>query len=293
MQGKSRAVFFCFFLLASPLFAQYPLIRLTRTSADPLYGQHQQDIESWYAGNPPPLTLFRYIPKEHEDLFAVAAAFNLPYETLATLNGWDGPGRLEPGQELLLPNMPGLFIPVTPLGFWETGLSRNPRETSAQLVRLQTLSGETRDYSFFPGEKFNAAERRDFLGSLFRSPLMNTQITSPFGYRPHPFTGKPSYHPGVDMRAAMRTPVMASRSGRISGTGVLEIYGLYVIIEHDGGYQSVYAHLDEILVEEGQVVNAGDRIALSGNSGISTGPHLHFEIRKDGVPADPSRLASF
>ena len=102
-----------------------------------------------------------------------------------------------------------------------------------------------------------------------------------------------SFHPGVDLRASTGTPVMAARDGTVLETGTLEIYGLFVIINHDGGYQSVYAHLDEILVSEGQIVDAGDRIALSGNSGVSTGPHLHFEIRRNGKPADPSRLTSF
>jgi murein DD-endopeptidase MepM/ murein hydrolase activator NlpD len=91
----------------------------------------------------------------------------------------------------------------------------------------------------------------------------------------------------------MNTEVLAPRDGKVIETGTLEIYGHFVIIDHDGGYQSVYGHLNEILVSEGQMVDAGEVIALSGNSGISTGPHLHFEIRRDGKPVDPSRLTSF
>jgi murein DD-endopeptidase MepM/ murein hydrolase activator NlpD len=146
---------------------------------------------------------------------------------------------------------------------------------------------------FYPGEKFSAEERIRFLGSLFSSPLENTIITSPFGYRDSPIHGGLSFHPGVDLRAKTGTEVKAARDGIIKETGELKIYGNYVIIRHNGGYESVYAHLSRILVKVNQHVNAGDIIALSGNSGISTGPHLHFEIRKDGKPVNPSQLTSF
>lgn len=277
------------------IFGDYPLITYTIESRDPLYSQQQQDVETWYSGRGTdlPLTIFRYIPRPSEDLFSVAAAFNLPYDALATLNQWEAPGLLTQGKPLLIPNIPGLFIPSSPEGNWERQLATTERNAEPHIVKVSQKSGDNRDYSFFPGDKFTSEERIKFLGSLFSSPLDDGRITSSFGYRPNPFTGGMSFHPGVDLRASTGTPVKAARDGFVGETGTLEIYGHFVIINHDGGYQSVYAHLDAILVIEGQVVDAGDRIALSGNSGISTGPHLHFEIRRNGKPADPSRLTSF
>ncbi len=281
--------------VSAAAFGDYPLINYTIESRDPLYSQQQQDVEIWYAGrgDPPPLTIYRYIPRPSEDLFSVAAAFNLPYDSLATLNGWEAPGLLSEGKNVLVPNIPGLFIPASPIGNWEKQLAESDRSTEPVNIKVSLKSEISRNFLFFPGDKFTSEERINFLGSLFSSPLADGKITSPYGYRPNPFTGGMSFHPGVDLRASTGTPVLAARDGTVGDTGTLEIYGLFVIINHDGGYQSVYAHLDEILVSEGQVVDAGSRIALSGNSGISTGPHLHFEIRRNGKPADPSRLTSF
>jgi len=275
--------------------ADYPLIHYTIESRDPLYSQQQQDVELWYSGrgDPPPLMLYRYIPLDSENLFSVAAAFNLPYESIATLNGWDAPGLFSSGKALLIPNIPGLFVPETPEGNWERELAGSSRDSDSINIKVDSGTGVTRNLQFFPGEKFSSAERIRFLGSLFSTPLDDARITSPFGYRQNPFSGGMSFHPGVDLRASINTPVLAARDGVVKETGTLEIYGHFIIIDHDGGYQSVYAHLNEVLVSPGQLVNAGDRIALSGNSGISTGPHLHFEIRRNGKPVDPARLTSF
>ncbi len=279
----------------SSVFAEYPLIRYTIESRDPLYSQQQQDVEIWYSGvqDSPQLMIFRYFPRSSENLFSVAAAFNLPYDSIATLNGWDAPGLLSPEKEVLIPNIPGLFVPETPEGNWQRALAGNSRDSEPIIIKISSKAGETKTLRFYPGEKFSSAERIRFLGSLFSAPLRDVKITSSFGYRTNPFTGGLSFHPGVDLRAGMNTVVIAARDGIVKETGTLEIYGHFVIIDHDGGYQSVYAHLNEVLVSAGETVNAGDRIALSGNSGISTGPHLHFEIRRDGKPIDPSRLTSF
>lgn len=293
--GKTAVTLLILLFLSSVLYADYPLIHYTAISRDPLYAQQQQDVENWYLQREKeiPLALFRYRPSASEDLFSVAAAFNLPYETLATLNGWAAPGLFHSGKDILIPNQPGVFIPETPSGSWERDLSATRESAGMTRILINRLSGDTRGFFFYSGDKFTSEERIDFLGSLFASPLLNGKITSPFGYRPHPVTGLQSFHPGVDMRASIGTQVMAARDGVVFDKGTLEIYGHYIIINHEGGFQTVYAHLDEILVETGAEVEAGAVIALSGNSGISTGPHLHFEIRRDGIPADPSRLTSF
>ena len=277
------------------VFADYPLIQYTIESRDPLYSQQQQDVELWYSGTRdlPPLMIYRYLPRSSENLFSVAAAFNLPYDSIATLNGWDAPGLLSSEKEVLIPNIPGLFVPEKPEGNWQRVLADNSRTSESVNIKVSSTTGETKPFKFFPGEKFTSAERIRFLGSLFSAPLRDVKITSPYGYRSNPFSGGLSFHPGVDLRAGMNTPVFAARDGIVKDTGTLEIYGHFIIIDHDGGYQSVYAHLNEVLVSTGETINAGDRIALSGDSGISTGPHLHFEIRRDGKPVDPSRLTSF
>ncbi|MCG8454068.1 MAG: M23 family metallopeptidase [Spirochaetales bacterium] len=288
MRKISCAFLYIVLLSRSTLGAQYPQIMRASVAQDPLYRQHQQDIEAWYAGDEElPLTLFFYTPKDEEDLFSVAAAFNLPYATLATLNGWSSPLLFPHGQSVLIPNIPGLFIPQEAQKEWELSLVGR-HETEPRTL----ITPDGRSLLFYPGLRLPPGERKSFLGRLFTRPLNRIHLTSAFGYRPHPFTGRMSFHPGVDLRAAIGTEVLAAREGRVSQIGSLEIYGRFVILDHEGGFQTVYAHLDEVLVKPNQWVMTGERIAHSGNTGISTGPHLHFEIRKDGVPVDPSRLAS-
>ncbi len=281
--------------LTSSLSAEYPLVHYTVSSRDPVYSQQQQDVEDWYRGNfdPSLLSLYRYKPAPSEDLFAVAAAFNLPYETLSTLNNWESPVLFPVSEEILISNIPGMFIPLQPLTGWEKRLAGAERSTEGIPVVISSGPDQSRNYIFYPGEKFLRGERISFLGSLFICPLEKGRITSPFGFRPHPFTGENSFHPGVDMRAAIGTPVKAAREGTIIETGTLEIYGFFIIIDHDGDFQTVYAHLNELLVKPGDFVNTGDIIALSGNTGISTGPHLHFEIRRKGIPVNPAGFTSF
>ena len=94
-------------------------------------------------------------------------------------------------------------------------------------------------------------------------------------------------HPGIDIAVSTGTYVRASRSGTVVDTGDNDVYGNFVIIDHGEGYSTQYAHLLSVLVVEGDAVRAREVIALSGSTGISTGPHLHFELRKDGEVADP------
>ena len=108
-------------------------------------------------------------------------------------------------------------------------------------------------------------------------PVTGARITSGFG----PRWG--ALHAGIDLAAPMRTPEVAAMDGVVLEAGPAAGYGLVVYIEHRNGDVTVYGHMDEILVEAGQVVRAGDTIALLGNRGQSTGPHLHFEVHLGGL----------
>lgn len=119
------------------------------------------------------------------------------------------------------------------------------------------------------------------------------QLTSGFGMRMHPLLKEQRLHRGVDFKAPMGTPVKAAGDGIIRSVvynNEGEGYGKFILIDHQNGYVSQYAQLSEFKVEAGQQVNQGDVIALSGNSGASTAPHLHFEIRYQGEPVDPMTL---
>ncbi len=97
-------------------------------------------------------------------------------------------------------------------------------------------------------------------------------------------------HPGMDIAVATGSRILASGGGTVAEVGEDSVYGRFVRIAHPGGYESLYAHASSLLVKARERVPAGGVIALSGNTGVSTAPHLHFEIRKDGRPVDPGTL---
>ena len=117
-------------------------------------------------------------------------------------------------------------------------------------------------------------------------PVMGT-VTSQFGYRDHPTIGRYAAHGGVDIAADSGTAVSAFAAGRVDAVGEDKDFGRWVRLSHTHGVESFYAHCSQITVNEGEEVRAGQMVALVGSSGVSTGPHLHFEIRLNGVRLDP------
>ena len=112
-------------------------------------------------------------------------------------------------------------------------------------------------------------------------------ITSYFGNRIHPILKKRKYHTGLDIAALTGTPIAASDTGVVIFSARNGGYGLMVMIDHGAGISTLYAHCSRLLVNKGQKVSKGEIIAKVGSTGLSTGPHLHFEVRKGGVPVNP------
>lgn len=119
-------------------------------------------------------------------------------------------------------------------------------------------------------------------------PLRSITVTSPYGRRPDPLTGKRSFHSGLDLRASFE-PVFSMLPGTVLKTGSDSRSGKYVVLKH-GGITVSYCHLSAIRVRPGQRVTAGQVIAISGNSGRSTGPHLHLTVKTNGRTIDPAVL---
>ncbi len=126
------------------------------------------------------------------------------------------------------------------------------------------------------------------LRNIFGSPIPG-RITSGMGPRTHPIGGFRGKHTGVDLAAREGTRITAAAAGRVTQTGEGEYIGKYIIISHQNSYTTLYGHCSEILTAEGTTVKKGQLIAKSGHTGRTTGPHLHFEIRKNGLPQDPLR----
>lgn len=117
---------------------------------------------------------------------------------------------------------------------------------------------------------------------------VNGVVTSPYGYRTHPIFGTTIYHSGMDIGVDYGTPVHAADGGVVVEAGWISGYGYAVIIDHGNGLSTLYGHNQELAVSEGQAVSQGQVIAYAGSTGNSTGPHVHFEVRANGDPVDPS-----
>lgn len=129
---------------------------------------------------------------------------------------------------------------------------------------------------------------------VFRWPLAHIDVSSSYGVRLHPVVKRLLFHAGVDFRAPRGEPVLAAGPGEVIQVGELPLTGLTVTVRHPGQLTTLYAHLDELLVFEGQTVSAGAPLGLIGSTGRSTGPHLHFTAyRQRGEerhPVDPNEL---
>lgn len=115
-------------------------------------------------------------------------------------------------------------------------------------------------------------------------------LTSNFGMRNSPFTGKRTMHEGIDIAARIGTPVYATAAGIVSRAQIENGYGKLIVIDHGYGYKTYYGHNSKLVVKVGQRVKRGDLIAASGNTGTSTGPHVHYEVRLNGVPLNPRKF---
>ena len=119
------------------------------------------------------------------------------------------------------------------------------------------------------------------------------EVTSPFGYRIHPISGEPGFHQGADIGAEIGTKVVAFADGVVSEAGESDIYGNYVSVSHPGGVVTFYGHLKRFVVKTGETVQIGQKIGEVGNTGYSTGPHLHFQLSIDGQLYNPEDYVEF
>lgn len=137
------------------------------------------------------------------------------------------------------------------------------------------------------GSRFASGRNGGSAVMPYGSPLRFASISSGYGSRWHPIYGEVRFHAGIDMAAPYGTPVYATSSGVIIVAGSCGGYGQCVAIDHGGGVVSVYGHLSRIDVYPGRRVGSGQEIGLVGSTGVSTGPHLHYEIRINGSPVNP------
>ncbi|MBN1531684.1 MAG: LysM peptidoglycan-binding domain-containing M23 family metallopeptidase [Spirochaetes bacterium] len=238
----------------------------------------------------PSLRFYRYRVRQGDSFWNIMAKLSMDIDTLMTVNDLSSPGSLTPGRVLFIPNMRGIMLKNRGAATLTAQLRENGIDVK-YVLRANNTSDLNREYVFIPCGKVSNLQRSLFLGIAFMNPLRIGRQTSGFGTRRDPFNRRRSeFHAGIDIACPMRTGIHAARNGRVVFSGYRGNYGKLVILEHEHGYQSYYGHLSTIGVRPGQTVSRGDLIALSGNTGRTTGPHLHFEVRKRNRPVNPGIL---
>ncbi len=174
------------------------------------------------------------------------------------------------------------------------GVSSQQHEIASQVYELELLSKELENQleSLIREEQrlnepvFSGSSAKVRGEGVFIWPVRGI-LTSPYGYRVHPIRGGYIFHSGIDIAAAYGTPIRAAASGIVIMSGWYGGYGNAVVIDHGNGYSTLYGHCAALFVGKGQRVSQGTAVASLGSTGMSTGPHLHFEVRYNGSPIDP------
>ena len=207
---------------------------------------------------------------------------------------------LQIGKKINIPTEPGIFYSIKKGDTFE-GLSKRfevdvktikeDNEIDRLLVGAKIFLREPKVSRYLSSFKQEYVKKTN-LGT-FSNPLVAMSLTSSFGSRKHPVLKKVLNHAGVDLKAKTGTKVVSAREGVVSFAGRASGYGKLIIIKHSDGYETRYAHLSQIDVKKGQKISQNQHIALSGATGRVSGPHLHFEIRKNGKIENPLTYLKF
>ncbi|MCI8361345.1 MAG: peptidoglycan DD-metalloendopeptidase family protein [Clostridiales bacterium] len=159
---------------------------------------------------------------------------------------------------------------------------------SAALKRGEEEDDVT-SYLFDFSQVQTALRTSDSKANTLLAPVSGT-VTSHYGYRVHPITGKYAMHGGLDLGAAEGTDIQSAMAGVVKTVAESDSYGKYIVVDHQNGFETWYAHCSKLLASEGEQVRQGDVIARVGQTGYATGPHCHFEVRVQGVKLNPEWL---
>lgn len=226
-----------------------------------------------------------YIVKEGDALLNLSEKFSQSLSIIKA-NNPKVTTNLQVGQKLIFPSINGIYYTVK-TGDSLYDISIKYKVDVDTIRKYNNISGDTLQIGQEIFLKDPSLKSLPVVsGENFKMPVKYKGITSPYGNRFHPVLKRYILHSGVDL-VARYIPVSASKAGTVTFVGVAGGYGNLIKIKHSDGYETRYAHLNKILVKKGQKISQGQVIAESGMSGRVTGPHLHFEVRKNGKPLNP------
>ena len=240
----------------------------------------------------PQTLLYNSYTVEKGDIIGeLATGFGLNQDTLISINNIKNTRLIQIGQVLRIPNQDGIMYTVGRNDTLDSIAQKYEADASAIRIANELFADAVPQGMalFIPGAKLDWVERQEINGDLFIWPTSG-RITSPYGYRKWPFGNVRQFHSGLDIGAVMGAPVRAAMSGRVSVVDYDDVLGNYVVISHHSGYRTLYGHMSRARVRSGAYVGTGERIGDIGSTGMSTGPHLHFSVYKNGVSVNPRDL---
>lgn len=241
------------------------------------------------------LSIAKYVIQNNDNIFSIAEKLNLVVDTLISFNSLASDLSVHSGDTILIPSMDGVVIFPSS----ETTTTRIARIYNVQeslllyvnsIFSSSILAGEE---IFIPFARLSDEEKAYFMNEPFIYPLDGGHFTSSYGKRFHPILHRWAFHGGVDIGTPIHSRVYAAAEGKVIHVAFSGGYGNLIVIQHKYGYTTWYGHLSKSLVSVGQNVSQRDLIAYSGNTGQSTGPHLHFEIRRFNLRENPMKALTF
>lgn len=249
-----------------------------------------------------PIKITAYVVSDGDSLWSISNSQNLEIDTLIGCNDIRNINVIRPGVTLRVPNQDGVFYKVKKgdtlagIGKKYSVAADRIKEANGQAVEPLVADKEI----FLPGarpETSQVASQTKAGGTAkvtaasrnYRWPVVG-KINSPFGWRRHPITRRRDFHTGIDIKSPRGRAIHASRAGVVDYSGWMGGYGKVVVINHGDGNSTLYAHCSTVSVRKGQRISQGQAIAAVGTTGRTTGPHLHFEIRRGNSPVNPLGL---
>ena len=229
-----------------------------------------------------------YTVRSGDSVEAISRRFGLSLDAVIASNDLRNVRQLKAGQKIRIPNMDGIPYKV------KTGDSYSkiaqsfgvPLEAVLDANDIQNDSITIDTVLFIPGARMDKNALRQALGELFIWPISGRR-SSGFGWRNDPFSGVRSFHAGLDIVGPVGLAVKVTADGRVTATGYNATFGNFIIVKHTDEYETMYAHLSKMFVKNGTYVNQGAIIGQVGNTGRSTGSHLHFAVYKNKRAINP------
>ncbi len=268
---------------------------ITTVMINPLSSHEgSQNQESFDTSLLQELSMDSYVLQSGDTLLALAIEFGRNVDTLVSVNAIQDATSIQIGQKIFVPTQDGIIHKIKrneTLG----SIAKTYNVNENAIVDINNLQNETLTIGkqlFIPDAKMNWFDLGLVLGTVFQLPTRG-RLTSGYGYRVSPITGRRHFHGAIDIANKIGTPIVAAATGVVSAAGTNVVYGKHIEIAHPNGYKTLYTHLHNMKVRRGQRVSRGAVIGSMGNTGHSTGPHLHFAIFKNGKHENPLLYVRF